>query len=124
MELMKFFGRGFAGLALVAAAIFLTGCKTDDNYVFKGDPLMQNTAPAQGGGAMAGAPVVDVSQTTMAKGNVVTFSFADVPGGITPIEDTIKEDGSITLMFNEKFQADGKTIGVLQEEIHDRYVPK
>ncbi len=40
------------------------------------------------------------------------------------MEDIIKEDGSITLILNQKFQAAGKTIGALQADIRDRYVPQ
>ena len=57
-------------------------------------------------------------------GDSIAISFADTPNVIPPIGDSIKEDGSIVLIYNQKFQAAGKTIGALQSEIHDRYVPQ
>ncbi len=57
-------------------------------------------------------------------GNTLTVGFADTPAPINPIDDVIKEDGSITLIYNQKFQAAGKTVGALQSEIRDRYVPQ
>ncbi|HWF17973.1 MAG TPA: SLBB domain-containing protein [Verrucomicrobiae bacterium] len=110
------------------AALFLAGCETD-NAKYSYDPLAQNAAPASSGGLASTAPMVppapvDASGTTMHIGDSVTFNFSDVPADLKPFDDTVKEDGSVTLMYNEKFQADGKTIGSLQQEIHDRYVPK
>ena len=40
-----------------------------------------------------------------------------------PLSRPILEDGTITLLYNQKFQAAGKTIGQLEQEIQDRYVP-
>jgi protein involved in polysaccharide export with SLBB domain len=134
MELMKF--RVFAGLGLAMAAFILAGCETDSaKYSF--DPLAPNTAasnrgtatPPDSGAVVSTAPMapptpVDATGTTMHKGDKVTFTFSDTPNQLPASEDTVKEDGSITLMYNERFQADGKTMGVLQQEIHDRYVPK
>lgn len=128
MTIKKLFGRGIAGLGLVLTALVLAGCATDEgNYKF--DPLAQNVPPASGsssGDVASTVPMapVDASQTTMHKGDKVSFAFSDTPNTIQPIQDTVKEDGTVTLIYNEKFQADGKTIGALQQEIHDRYVPK
>lgn len=129
MTIKKFFGRGIAALGLVLTALVLAGCETDGGN-YKYDPLSQNPPPATGssgsGDIASTAPMapVDASQTTMHKGDRVTFSFADTPLTIQPIQDTVKEDGTVTLIYNEKFQADGKTMGALQQEIHDRYVPR
>ena len=118
MELMKFFGRGTAGLALVLAGVLLAGCQTDrgNGGSYGGDPLKETTAPASG--------PANPSGTLMHVGDEITVSFSDVAQSILPIDDTIKEDGSITLVYNQKFQAAGKTAGVLQEEIRQRYVPQ
>jgi protein involved in polysaccharide export with SLBB domain len=125
MELMKFLGRGFAGLGLAVAAIFLAGCETDSSYQF--NPLAQKSAPADAGfngGSSAPATVPDSSPNTLTKGDVVIINFTDTPNPIQPMEDTVKDDGSITLIYDQRFQAAGKTTAALQREIRDRYVPK
>ncbi len=66
----------------------------------------------------------DPTGTLLHVGDDINVAFSDTPTQIPPIADTIKEDGSITLMLNQKFQAAGKTIGALQSEIRDRYVPQ
>jgi protein involved in polysaccharide export with SLBB domain len=129
MELMKFFGRGVTGLALLLVGFMLLGCQSpDDNYKF--NALPQNGAPTGAPTASTPAPVAsgttptDANVTILHVNEAITVSFADTPNQILPIEDTIKEDGSITLIYNQKFQAAGKTVGALQEEIRERYVPQ
>src|SRR5260221_5224514 len=83
-----------------------------------------NSSAAVVGVGMAGggATNIDLTAYTIQVGDSITATFADVTG-INPITDTIKDDGTITLIYNEKFQAAGKTVGKLQQGIHDRYVP-
>jgi protein involved in polysaccharide export with SLBB domain len=112
---MKFFGRGIIGLALLFLMMVLAGCDTaSTNYKF--DPLADNQGKT--------VPNADPSTTLMHGGDILTISFADTPTLIAAEEDVIKEDGSITLIYNQKFQAVGKTVGQLQTEIRDRYVPQ
>jgi protein involved in polysaccharide export with SLBB domain len=47
----------------------------------------------------------------------------DTPTVIPSFEGRIKEDGTITLTFNQSFKADGMTRGDLEKEIRARYVP-
>jgi protein involved in polysaccharide export with SLBB domain len=51
--------------------------------------------------------------------------LSDLPGPqpLLPIEDQVKEDGSITLIQNQTFTAAGKKRGDLEKEIRQRYVP-
>jgi len=128
MELMKFFGRGITGLVLLLVGIILVGCQSpQDNLQFNALP-QSNTPAAQastGTAPMTGnTSPADANGTILHINEAITVSFSDTPGTIVPIEDTIKEDGSITLIYNEKFQAAGKTVGALQEEIRQRYVPQ
>ena len=118
MEIMKFFGRGIAGLGWLLAVILLAGCASDgEKYAFANDPL------AGQGAANVGADVsTNGSGNLLGRGDDITVTFSDIPNPPTPIEDTIKDDGSIILYFNEKFQAAGKTTGALQSEIRKRYV--
>jgi polysaccharide export outer membrane protein len=123
MESMKFFGRGFAGLTCLFLGICLMGCETTDSS-YKYDPLSQNNQAAQAGTpAMSGA-APSASGDLLHVGDAITITFADLPTSVPPIDDSIKEDGSITLILNQKFQAAGKTIGALQADIRDRYVPQ
>ncbi len=127
MEIMNFFGRGLAGAGLLFAGILLAGCESASPYKF--DPLgASGNAPVMAhgeAGTAAAMPVAaDASGTLVHLGDALAVSFADTVNGVPPIDDVVKEDGSITLIYNQKFQAAGKTIGALQTEIRDRYVPQ
>jgi polysaccharide export outer membrane protein len=56
------------------------------------------------------------------RGEPLKIAFSDAPGVIPPFEDKVKEDGSITLMYDQRFQAAGLTSGELEREIRKRYV--
>ena len=119
MDIMKFFGRGAAALG-----IFLAGCIWGPQpRTTAYNPLGETNSPlavvGMGGGS---ATNIDMTAYTIQVGDSVTATFSDVTG-INPITDTIKDDGTITLIYNEKFQAAGKTVGKLQQDIHDLYVP-
>jgi len=116
---MKSFGRATAALGILIAGIFMSGCMWGNHQsTTPYNPLGETNAPIVVG------PVtnIDLTAYTIQVGDSITATFADVTG-INPITDTIKDDGTLTLIYNEKFQAAGKTVGALQEEIHARYVP-
>jgi protein involved in polysaccharide export with SLBB domain len=151
MDFMKLLGRGKSALAVLFAGILLAGCGTDGNYKF--DPLTSGDAPAPltpaqvqaqekekadvaliahlpgmtppPGTSIPGVPdaPVDATQTLLQSGDSLIVSFTDIPNTMAPSEDTIKEDGTITLPYDQKFVAIGKTVGALQAEIRARYVP-
>ncbi len=136
MEIMRFLGRGWIlGLCLIAAAV-VAGCTTSDGGKdpFNGnDPLKDQGAPPPVVGSPAStgaAPEVGAGQsaTTVTNGlrvgDTVIVTFTDTVTQISPIQDTIKEDGTITLIWNERFQAAGRTPAELQVDIRSRYVPK
>lgn len=56
-------------------------------------------------------------------GDSLTITFMDTPTTIPTAEEKIKEDGTITLILNQTFKADGKSRGELEKEIRARYVP-
>lgn len=122
MDIMKSFGRGAAALGILIAGIFLSGCLSGPQRTTPYNPLGETNSPVAVVGMGGGATNIDLTAYTIQVGDSVTATFADVTG-INPITDTIKDDGTITLIYNEKFQAAGKTVGKLQQEIHDRYVP-
>ena len=53
----------------------------------------------------------------------VHVTFSDLPLPQQPIDDQVKQDGSITLLFNHTFHVAGKTRREVEKEIHDFYVP-
>jgi len=59
-------------------------------------------------------------------GDLVTITFSDLPGGVVLPESKarIKEDGTLTLPMNLSVLAAGRSLGVVEKEIVDLYVPK
>lgn len=72
-----------------------------------------------------GGPDPDTQVARFHVGDTVTVVFAGLPNDdLPPHEETIKEDGTITLDSIGSLKAVGKTAGELQNEIHGLYVPK
>ena len=72
------------------------------------------------------SPSIDVTNTVALfhVGDDVSISFSGGPPEALPPQDqTIKEDGTITMPQIGKVKAVGKTAGQLQDQIHDLYVP-
>jgi polysaccharide export outer membrane protein len=57
-------------------------------------------------------------------GDVVSITFTGLPEIVEPLDKPIKDDGTITLPDVGRVQAVGKTVGELEDAIHDLYVPK
>ena len=115
MELLKFIANTLKKWAWLPAVIALTGCQSTNSWA----PL----PGANGSGASAGTNPFDTNSYTLRVGDELTVNFFDITPPIQPITDQIKEDGTITLIYNEKFQVVGKTVGQLQNDVHARYVP-
>lgn len=105
---MKLFVRGLFATSLLFGCLIFSGCATLDGTETTGG----DTTPTN--------PPVAVFH----RGETVTVSFSGIPDQIPPHEETIKEDGNITLDLIGAVHAVGKTTGELQAEIHDLYVPK
>ncbi len=88
---------------LLLTALFFAGCVS---------PPIPETGPNDG----------DVARFHV--GDTVTVSFDGPPEPLLPHEESIKEDGCITLETIGSVKAAGKTAGELQKEIQGRYVPK
>lgn len=132
MHITKFLARGIGGLALVFAGILLVGCQSGTSKLYNFDPLSGNPPPAPTAGTGSGqssqsSPSAQANENlrsgVLRAGDEVLVSFSDLVNPIPPIDDQIKNDGTITLIYNEKFEAAGKTPGELQAEIRKRYVP-
>jgi polysaccharide export outer membrane protein len=108
----------WVGLALMAMML-LSGCASTPEPVFTTDPIVDGGT--NGGGQTTNPrPESFVFQI----GDLVTVNFSDVPETIQPHIERIKEDGNVTLPLIGSVKAVGKSPGQLQQEIHDRYVPK
>jgi protein involved in polysaccharide export with SLBB domain len=57
-------------------------------------------------------------------GDTVTVTLGGLPTEVTPHEEAIKDDGTITLDLIGPIQAEGKTLGQLQRDIYAAYVPR
>ena len=142
MEIMKLIGRGAAAIGIVFTCIFLAGCQSgtkaqNDGYGY--NPLGKDKDTA-GMDVNSGLPGSDAKRPgapvacggvrfqqhghPSGAGDTISVVFNDVQPPVVAMQDQIKEDGTVTLYFSEKFVAAGKTVHQLQDEIHDRYVPK
>lgn len=118
--------------AVLFAGSLLVGCRSaDSSSGFPFDPLAANGTSGMAGGpallpAAASSPqqMVDPSGSPILHvGDRVTVSFQDLVSSITPVEAMIKEDGTISLIYNKQFAAAGKSVGELEQDIRKVYVP-
>ena len=127
MRVSRLAGWG-AVCGLLVTGLFLAGCKSGKNDVaFAQLPGYVGASSEQGGAISNAAPARAMGYDTMdaiRAGDTLRISFSDLPVMVTsPIEERVKDDGTITLLENLSFAAAGKTRGQLEKEIHDRYVP-
>jgi len=130
---MKLFFHGlFACLTLLVGVVF-TGCGTASNKdaLFMDAPRPQVNANPHTADEPTGIdsllpqpppPETDVARFRVGQTVIVTFSGTPEP--IEPHEETVKEDGTITLPLIGSIYTVGKTSGELQNEIYTNYVPK
>ncbi len=145
MDFIKCFRTWLGMVAVLFASGLLTGCalftgsssnpSSSPDSAYKFDPLSQGG----GGSGVAGQPTPgpalmppaagesdsrqEQSGRILRVGEGVTVTFQDLPSAVAPIDTTIKEDGTITLIYNKQFHAADKTVGQLENEIRQAYVP-
>lgn len=108
---------------LLAGALF-TGCETTYDSAYSDVSPPSATPITTIGTAPTGTPA-DIERFRVGDSVTVTFGgISDVLTQLPPHEETVKEDGNITLNLIGAVKAAGKTTGELQKEIHDLYVPK
>ncbi len=116
---------------LLGTLLVLSGCKsTDDNATLA--ERFRNNAGGPGGASVAtktnrheGAIPTEFSRLRV--GDLVMVHFSDVerpPGIGGKVEANIPDSGIITLPYNVKIKADGKTTTELENEIRTNYVPR
>lgn len=119
--------RFLALVTTLSAAALLAGCYTDPNP--KGRVFPNAAAGAPVGGALpqkAATPAPDYGESIskLHAGDPLTITFSDVPPQMMQEQRVrIPEDGTITLPFNVRVKAAGKTTSQLEKEIRDAYVP-
>lgn len=120
MNVSKALGYWSIAGGVLLMALLLAGCETKPAPAFAevpGVPTMPAGAPLSGTNIGKDIDVLQVE-------DALIISFSDLPMPVAPVEDRIKQDGTITLMLNQKFTAAGKTRGDLEKEIRECYVPK
>lgn len=124
MRVSRLVGRWGAVCGLLLTG-FLAGCKSgapDSQFA-----QVPGYAGASGGpdAAMASSAAPERIRDLINVGDTLLISFADLPIVVqSPTEERVKDDGTIRLLENQSFVAAGKTLGQLEKEIHDRYVPR
>jgi protein involved in polysaccharide export with SLBB domain len=67
---------------------------------------------------------VEWTRSEYRAGDKILIDFADNPGIPPSWQQTVREDGTIGLPFNQVVRAEGKKKIDLEQAIHDLYVPK
>jgi len=113
--------------ALIVCALLVAGCAStgqDGKVRFSEPPadLFPTNAVVSADGG--GLTVIEQKGDRLRVGDRVTVKFSGTPDqNLQTHEQVIKDDGTITLPYIGEVKAVGKTLGELQKEVHDRYVP-
>jgi len=108
-------GRVLALSVVLGFSVFWTGCETTQSAG------LNTNSPA----ATAPQPSVGNSTSTVFyRGDKITIELTDTGTTIPPLQQIVREDGTVTLPLNQSIVAANKTKGELEKEIHDLYVDK
>jgi polysaccharide export outer membrane protein len=120
-------------LGLPLTGLLLAGCQTNTpDAGFSEVPGMQEPAastaasPANRTALAANTGTstnVDLSSEIVKVSDILLITFGDLPNPVAPFDQKVKDDGTITLLYNKVFQAAGKRAGDLEKEIREFYVP-
>ena len=127
----------FGLFALLAGVFLLAGCQTETESFAELPPVppapaaISSTGAAPAAGTPATANPAPGSPTRTPQdspefikvGDILTVTYYDIPQPPSPTAVKVREDGTITLLYNLSFVAAGKTSGDLEREIRARYVP-
>jgi protein involved in polysaccharide export with SLBB domain len=118
-------------LIIVALAVALSGCTGSNRG--KTVPVFSEgsrLAPLHAHKVTNDSPATNSSRNNQNEGiiqvsNILLITFADLPSGSTlpAFDQQVKDDGTVTLIYNSVFQAAGRKTGDLEKEIRDFYVP-
>ena len=102
---LKAFRMGWRAVCGLLLAGVLTGCSC-------GKPWHRSD----------GSAPVDAGIDFIRVGEQILVSLTDMSAPPGPSEQRVREDGKVTLWFNEEFQAAGRRVADLQEDIRKRYL--
>jgi protein involved in polysaccharide export with SLBB domain len=137
MKVGRIWGRICVASCLLLTGLLFAGCETTSGDSGFSEVPGVDTG-AQGGtapGSQAATPAVNPNTSPTATtnlspeiakvGDILLITFADLPPNVTlpAFDQRVREDGSITLIYNQRFQAVGKRTGDLEREIREFYVP-
>jgi protein involved in polysaccharide export with SLBB domain len=131
MKVRKSAGNWRILCSLLLAGTLFSGCKSQPDRRFAeipgvgGAPLTTAaTAPVEA----IPAAVADRQDSIdiIHAGDTLRVIFTDLPPTVMqpPIEDRVRDDGTIMLIQNLSFKAAGKSRSALEKEIREAYVPK
>jgi protein involved in polysaccharide export with SLBB domain len=138
MKVGQVWARLCVASCLVVAGLLFAGCQTTGgDSGFSQVPGMETAstgASPAGNQVAATSPSVAPNPATGANaesyeiiqpGNILLITFADLPPPpLGAFDQRVRDDGTITLIYNQVFHATGKRTGDLEKEIHDFYVPR
>jgi polysaccharide export outer membrane protein len=107
-------------LAFLVLALICISCATTSSDLDSAGA----TAAAATGAAGGASPEVDVTSEIIHPGDSLIIVFSDLPTTQPSFEVKVSDEGTITLIENQKFVAAGKSRVQLEKEIRDRYVPQ
>jgi protein involved in polysaccharide export with SLBB domain len=133
----QIWGRFCIASCLLLTGLFFAGCQTERadsgfSEVPGIEPVAQvGTSPSNTAATPAVAPNTTPTATTnlspeiIKVGDILLITFGDLPTErpLPAFDQRVKEDGTITLIYNQVFQAVGKRTGDLEKEIRAFYVP-
>lgn len=110
---------------LVLAGLLVAGCQTEKvDSGFSEVPGLPQTTAATGAGNQGNPASTNAGTAEIVHaGDILLITFADLPAPLPAFDQKVKDDGTITLIYNRVFQAAGKRTGELEKEIRDFYVP-
>ena len=109
--------RSMTAVTLLAMTWFLAGCGSLDNG------STNNIADSQSANTSGGQVLPAHVSDSINIGDRLGVVFSDLPEKVDPFLVRVADDGTITLLLNQTFNAAGKTISGLEKEIRARYVP-
>jgi polysaccharide export outer membrane protein len=110
-------------LGLVLTGLWLAGCRAPSSQ-FGDAPGSPSAGASTTTNSPSGVKSGPIGPEIIKVGDSLTVVFSDFRPEPQSIIDTVKGDGTITLLLDQQFHADGKTRGELEREIRANYVPK
>ena len=112
MDLMSYLMKGVCRGLLVAVLLVAAGCETT------------RPQPVSPGGGTSDVPLPVNSTDSLEPGNQITITFSGLSTIPIPYVCRIREDGTISPPYlKNSVTAAGKTVGELESELEQAYVP-